>query len=274
MKAPRSPGTACRAVARKKCTCRPGQPAGLQAALARGLGEPALPACRYLVVADVGRVAEVDGPAAGRGDPGRPVVAQDHRRPRAEAGRGQVGPGDEGGERVGLDADEPGPRPPAARREQEPGRAGARVHHLARPGVAGLPGRPPDHARHDRRRGERLAQPPAFGRGPGRAERVTQRVAAGGDPGADRVEREPRAGAGCRCRGGQLSFGRGQARDPLRAQLQRRPDQRGQVPGPIHGGASSWRSPGARSRLGASPWFRRSPRSRLRSWSRRVSRSR
>ena len=159
---------------------QPGQPARGQPVLPRGPAEPLLPGCGDLVVPHVGRVAQEQRGAAGRGQRGPAVVAEQHRGPAGEPGGGQAGPAEDRGRRVDLHADQGRLRPAAPGGQEHPGRAGAGIHDPGRPdpGARG----PGDHARDDRRRGERLAEDPPARRAAQRAEGVPERVFAGPDP--------------------------------------------------------------------------------------------
>ena len=155
---------------------QPGQAARGQALAGGGGPQPALPACRDLVVAHVWRIAQEQGGAVGRRQPQRPVVAERDARPAGHARRRERGPADHRGERVGLHPQQGCLRPAAAGGGEEPGRAGARVDDPGR--VQGARG-PADHALHHRPGGERLARRPPLGRTAQPAERLPQRILAG-----------------------------------------------------------------------------------------------
>ena len=194
---------------------QPGQPAGGHPLLPGGAAQPLLPRGGDLVMPHVGRVAQEQRGAAGRGKCRVAVVAEQHRGPAGEAGRGQAGPAHDRGQRVYLDADQGRLRPAAASGQEHPGRPGAGIHDPGRadPGAR----RPGDHALDDHRRGERLPEDPPSRRAAQRAERVPERVLPGPDPVPGRGRsRAPGAAAGCA--GHQITFRRRPARHAGRAQ--------------------------------------------------------
>ncbi len=177
-----------------------GQAAGLQAVGPRREGEPLLPAGRDLVVADVGRVAEVERRRRRRGGVGRGRAVVGHLDPRAggEPGGGQVAAAGRGREGVELHRQEAGRAEAAPRRDREAARARAGVDH---PGGRAL-ARGPGHHRLDdggRRVGGAVAAP-LLGRAQP-AERLAQGVGPLGDPAAQPAQQPRRRRAGGRARG-------------------------------------------------------------------------
>ena len=150
MKAPRSPGRARAAVARKKWTCSPARRLASRPWARAASASHSFQPGRDLVVAHVGGVAE---DRACRRRPGRDlrraVVAGDHPRAPGEARGGEVAAAGRRGERVELDRHQPGRAEAAAGRDGEAARARAGVDD---PCGRALAGRPGDHGLDDRRR--------------------------------------------------------------------------------------------------------------------------
>ena len=111
-----------------------------------------------------------------------PVVAQRDARAAGHPRHGQRGPADHRRQRVGLHPGQDGARPAAPGCDEEPGRAGARVHHA---GWRERACRPAHHRVHHRPRREHLARrAPLRGRA-NPAELFSQRILASQDLGAD-----------------------------------------------------------------------------------------
>jgi len=129
------------------------------------------------VVTDVGRVAEEQRGAGGRGQADGAVVGDQDARAGGEAGGGQVGAGGGGGAAVGVDTDEGGGGEGAGGGEQEARGATAGVDDADRRDRPG--GRPGDHGVDQRRRGVDGAEGAALLRRAGRRQGVAQRIGAG-----------------------------------------------------------------------------------------------